>query len=111
MSIHNVYVYTKTYVFQPLTHPITKRKCMFTHTLPVHGVGYSHTHTHAHFLSLQDYDMLLIATIISDSLPENWALLWGREARCRRIQKSERERERERTETQRGKGHIEGVNE
>jgi len=43
-------------------------------TLPL--VLASHTHTHSP--SLQDYDMLLIATITSDSLPENWALLWGR---------------------------------
>lgn len=38
---------------------------------------HTRTHTLTLSLSLQDYDMLLIATIISDSLPENWALLLG----------------------------------
>ncbi len=88
-----------------------KKKCIFAlqHTLPVHGSGYSHTHTRTHFLSLQDYDMLLIATIISDSLLENWALLLGREAWSRRTQKTKRERKR--TGTRREKGHIERVSE
>ncbi len=84
--------YKLTNICLLLTHPITKQKCIFAlqHTLPVHGSGYSHTHTHTrtHFLSLQDYDMLLIATIISDSLLENWALLLGREAWSRRTQKN-----------------------
>lgn len=75
-----------------LRHPVTKYKWMFSlkHTLPL--VLACHTHAQspslALSLSLQDYDMLLIAAIISDSLPKNRALLWGREAQRCSIQKS-----------------------
>lgn len=46
--------------------------------------------------------MLLIATIISDSLPENWVHLWVREAQCLRIQESESERRKEQKHKEEG---------
>lgn len=86
-----------------------KSVCSLKSTVPVNGVGYSRLRTHTLSLSLQDYDMLLIATIISDSLPENWALLlgaWGPASQNTKKWEGEKE-----TETHRGKGHIERVSE
>jgi hypothetical protein len=69
----------------------------------------THTHTHT---PMQDYDMLLIATIIGDSLPENCSSLWRLKARCSWIQKKKREGERERErERERDRGRQEGERE